>query len=152
MKKFINRWLLGFPLGLAIGQVISIITSLVVGKGIYIFVVPEFAAYFSNELNAVIAQTLLCGILGANFAAASALFEIESWSFTKMTIVHFIVVTLTMFPIAYISGWIGNRLIDYIIYIGIFILIYIIIWISIYFYWKNKVGEINSKLQKSKHN
>ena len=79
-KKMIQRGLLGFPLGIAIGFVITVIISMCIGDGSFYPVTPELIDTMKNELNAVILQTILCGILGTGFAMASVIWEIDSWS------------------------------------------------------------------------
>ena len=64
-KKIINRGLLGFPLGIAIGYIVSILVSLCAGDGMFHFAKPELVEKVGSELNAVILQTVLSGILGA---------------------------------------------------------------------------------------
>ena len=61
-KKMIQRGLLGFPLGIAIGFVITVIISMCIGDGSFYPVTPELIDTMKNELNAVILQTILCGI------------------------------------------------------------------------------------------
>ena len=75
-KKMIQRGLLGFPLGIAIGFVITVIISMCIGDGSFYPVNPELIDTMKNELNAVILQTILCGILGTGFAMASVIWEI----------------------------------------------------------------------------
>ena len=58
-----KRGALSFPIGLGLSQLVNIIISLSMGHGAYISVMPDFAALFSNELTAVIAQALLTGLL-----------------------------------------------------------------------------------------
>ena len=62
-KKMIQRGLLGFPLGIAIGFVITVIISMCIGDGSFYPVTPELIDTMKNELNAVILQTILCGII-----------------------------------------------------------------------------------------
>ena len=59
-KKMIQRGLLGFPLGIAIGFVITVIISMCIGDGSFYPVTPELIDTMKNELNAVILQTILC--------------------------------------------------------------------------------------------
>ena len=57
-KKMIQRGLLGFPLGIAIGFVITVIISMCIGDGSFYPVNPELIDTMKNELNAVILQTI----------------------------------------------------------------------------------------------
>ena len=104
-KKMIQRGLLGFPLGIAIGFVITVIISMCIGDGSFYPVTPELIDTMKNELNAVILQTILCGILGTGFAMASVIWEIDSWSLAKQSGIYFAIVCVTLFPIAYITNW-----------------------------------------------
>ena len=50
-KKMIQRGLLGFPLGIAIGFVITVIISMCIGDGSFYPVNPELIDTMKNELN-----------------------------------------------------------------------------------------------------
>lgn len=62
-KQILSRGLVGFPVGIAIGFVITLIISAYIGDGSYYPVTPELIGSMGNELNAVILQTVLCGII-----------------------------------------------------------------------------------------
>lgn len=81
----ILRGLLGFPLGIAIGYVITIIISLIWAHGYYSPVIPDLIDYVGSEIYAVILQTFLCGVMGSGFAMASMIWEHEEWSIAKQT-------------------------------------------------------------------
>ena len=49
-KKMIQRGLLGFPLGIAIGFVITVIISMCIGDGSFYPVTPELIDTMKNEL------------------------------------------------------------------------------------------------------
>ena len=57
-KKIISRGVAGFPIGIAIGFVITVIISVCVGDGLFYPVTPELIVTAGNELNAVILQTV----------------------------------------------------------------------------------------------
>ena len=76
-KQIIKRGLFGFPVGIAIGFVITIIISVCVRDGNFYPVTPELIETMGNEVNAVILQTVLCGIMGTGFAMASVIWELE---------------------------------------------------------------------------
>ena len=78
-KKIVLRSMLGFPLGLALGYLITILISLIYADGSYSPCMPELAVIMGNEINAVLLQALLCGILGSGFGACSVIWEIETW-------------------------------------------------------------------------
>ena len=137
-KKMIQRGLLGFPLGIAIGFVITVIISMCIGDGSFYPVNPELIDTMKNELNAVILQTILCGI-----------WEIDSWSLAKQSGIYFSIACVTMFPIAYITNWMKHNAIGILSYVGIFVAIFVITWLVQYFVWKRKVKRMNDGVRKS---
>ena len=58
-KKIVLRSLLGFPLGLAMGYMITIIISLVFADGSYFPCVPELITTMGSEIHAVLLQAFL---------------------------------------------------------------------------------------------
>lgn len=149
-RTLIYRILLGFPLGVFIGYAITIILSLVYADGYYSPCVPSLSETFGNQINAVLFQAVLCGILGASFAAASLIWEKESWSMLKQTSIYFIVTSLSMMPVAYFTHWMEHSLAGFLIYYLIFIAIFIVMWVVQYFIWRNKIKSLNHKLKQSK--
>ena len=146
-KKVIQRGLLGFPLGIAIGYVITIIISAIWANGYYSPVTPELEKTMGTEINAVIFQALLCGILGAGFAMASVIWEIETWSIAKQSGIHFAIISAIMLPIAYIANWMQHTLIGFLSYFGIFAAIFIFVWLFQYLGWKSKIKRINESVK-----
>lgn len=146
-KKLLLRGLLGFPLGITIGYIITIVTSLIFAKGYYSPCVPDLVNQMGTEIGAVILQATLCGLLGFTFAASSIIWEIESWSMAKQTGIYFLITSLVMFPIAYVTSWMEHSLLGVISYFSVFILIFIIMWITQYFVWRIKIKTINKKIK-----
>lgn len=143
-NKIIKRGLLGFPLGIAIGFVITLIISAFIGDGSFYPATPRFIETVGSELAAVVLQTVLCGILGAGFAAASVIWEIDSWSLAKQSGIYFLVISVIMLPIAYLSGWMEHSLFGFLSYAGIFVGIFVAVWLSQYLAWKCKIKKMNS--------
>lgn len=148
LKKVLLRCLFGAPIGLAIGTVITIIISLVVGDGTYYAVVPELIADCGSEINAVVFQSVLSLIYGAAWAGASVIWENERWSILKQTVIHLIICSAATFPIAYFARWMPHNANGVLLYFGIFVVIYIVIWLSQYSSMKKKVQQINERLNK----
>jgi hypothetical protein len=146
LRKTLSRGALGFPLGICIGYVITIAISVVMATGEYSPCVPALAAELGSELAAVVFQAILCGILGAAFAAASVIWEMERWSLAKQTGIYFLVVATVMFPIAYFAGWMERTLGGFLAYFGIFVAIFVIVWIIQYLVWKTKIKRMNQSV------
>lgn len=149
-KKIIARSAIGFPLGIAMGYLITIVISLIWAKGYYSPCIPQLAEVMGNEINAVVLQAILCGILGAGFGGASAIWEIENWSLVKQTGVYFAVISVIMMPIAYFTYWMKHSVTGFLSYFGIFTLIFVIIWIVQFIAGKRNVNKMNEGLFKIK--
>ncbi len=145
-RKFILRALLGLPLGIAIGFVITLLISVCIGDGTFYPVTPELIKATGSELSAVILQTALCAIMGAGYAAASVIWEIDAWSLTKQSGIYFLIISIITLPIAYIANWTKHTLVGVLSYAGIFSAIFVAVWIIQYLLWKRKIKKINARI------
>lgn len=148
-KKVIARTLLGFPLGVFIGYTITILISLINGTGAYLPAVPQLALQMGSQLGAVVLQYALAGVLGAACAGGSCVWEMPDWSLLKQTIVHFLILTTSMFPIAWFTWWMPHTVAGALLYIGIFVALYLIIFAIMYFFWKSKIKRMNNCIRES---
>ena len=151
-KKIIKRGLFGIPPGITMGYFITILISLGGKTGYYTPCVPELIAIMGNEINAVILQTVFCGILGAGFAASSAVWEMDSWSIVKQTGIYFAIISVIMLPIAYFAYWMEHSVVGFLIYFGIFTLCFVIIWVIQFGIGRYNVRKMNEKLFQTKDN
>ncbi len=147
-KQVILRALLGFPIGIAIGYIITIIISLIFAQGYYSPCVPDLVETMGSEIGAVILQSILCGLLGSSFAATSVIWEIDKLSIAKQTGVYFLINSVVMMPIAYFTNWMEHSLVGFIMYFSIFIAIFFVVWIVQYFIWKDKIRKMNLKINR----
>ena len=145
-KKMILRGLFGLPVGIAIGFVITLLISICIGDGSFYPVMPELIQTAGNELNAVILQTILCAVLGAGFAMASVIWEMDSWSLAKQSGVYFLVISLVMLPIAYFANWMKHSIAGVLSYVGIFVVIFAAVWLSQYLLWKRRIKKMNARI------
>ena len=147
-KKILMRGLFGLPTGIAIGFVITLIISICIGNGSFYPVTPELIDATGNELNAVILQTVLCAIMGAGFAAASIVWELDSWSLAKQSGIYFMIISVIMLPIAYFTNWMKHTVLGVISYVAIFVAIFVVVWLSQYLLWKRKIKQMNTLVNK----
>ena len=147
-KKIIMRGLFGLPTGIAIGFVITLIISACIGNGSFYPVTPELIDTMGNELNAVILQTVLCAIMGVGFAAASVIWELDSWSLAKQSGVYFMIISVVMLPIAYVTNWMKHTILGVLSYLAIFAAIFVVVWLSQYLLWKRKIKKMNALVSK----
>ncbi|MCI8326450.1 MAG: DUF3021 domain-containing protein [Lachnospiraceae bacterium] len=145
--KALLRGILGVPIGIALGYVIAIAFSFFKGEGGYMPCVPELIERAGNEINAVILQTVLSGLLGAAFAAGSIIWELDDWSIVKQTGVYFLISSIAMMPISYVTYWMEHSVAGFLSYFGIFAAIFAVIWLVEYLVFKNMINKINTKLK-----
>lgn len=151
LKKVLFRIFTGFPIGIAIGYLITIAVSAVYADGFYSPCVPELIEAAGSEINAVMLQAALCGILGAGFGGISLIWENEKMSILKQTGLYFLAASLIMLPVAYFTRWMERSLGGFLSYFGIFTLIFIIIWVIQFAVLKHNVNKINMSLGKHKN-
>ena len=96
-----------------------------------------------SESAAAALHAALSGLLGASFAAASVIWEMEDWGIAKQTGLYFLVTAITMLPIAYFTHWMPHSLVGFLMYFGVFVAIFIVIWAIQYFIWRSKIMRIN---------
>lgn len=149
-KKMIRRGLLGFPLGIAIGYVITIGLSLAFADGFYSPCVPDLILAVGNEILAVILQAFLCGLLGSAFGAASLIWEVEAWSILKQTGIYFLVISAVMIPVAYCACWMEHSIKGFLSYSAIFTVIFVTVWLAQWIAGRNNIRKINETLHKTK--
>lgn len=151
-KQAFLRGLLGFPLGIAIGYIITIFISIGLGKGYYSPCIPGLVDAMGSEINAVILQTVLSGLLGSSFAACSVIWEIDDWSIAKQTFIYFMITAFVMMPVAYVANWMEHSFVGFLIYFGIFTAIFVVLWMVQYLFWRNKVKKINAEVDGKRQN
>lgn len=144
------RGILGVPIGITIGYLITIFISLALADGYYSPCVPELAEELGSEIYAVLLQTVLCALLGIVFGAASVIWEIDTWSLMKQSGIYFLVISLGMLPAAYLARWMEHTVKGFLIYFGIFLGIAVGIWIVQYLFWRGKIRQMREKMEKQK--
>lgn len=150
-KKIIIRGINGFPIGIAIGFLISLLISAIIGDGNFYPVNPLLMDKMQNEIQAVALQTLMCGILGSVSSMLSVVWNIDNWSIARQNGVYFALLSLINLPIAYIMNWMEHSAWGFIMYFGIFCTIYIVIWLANYFIYKKKIKMINKKVREKQN-
>ena len=153
-KQALLRAIYFFPVGILIGYIITIISSFIYGNGHYIPCSPNFIKMIGNEINAIILQSILCGIIGSSFGSFSIIFDIEKWSLLKQTIVYFIITLIIMMYISYFAHWIEHSLKGILMQFISFTIFFIIFWTIQFLIYKNNINKINKNIEihKSKSN
>lgn len=144
MKKALLRGLLGIPIGVFISTTIALVISLFYGE--FSPTSLQLIQETGSELNATIIQYLLSCLLGFACAAASAIFEIDSWSITKQTFTHFVILSVIFFPVSIFSKWVAFDFISIAKYFALWFFLYVAIWIAQYIFWKFKTKDLNKMI------
>lgn len=147
-KKNIKNHLASFNIGISIGYIITILYSIKINDGYFHPVTLELTELAGNEINAVILQTFLCGVMGIGFSFASLIWQIDSWSISKQSGIYFLIAAAIMLPISYFANWMPHTTTGILSYIGIFIAIFVVVWIIQYLIWKTRINKINNKIKK----
>lgn len=146
-KKLLFRSLLGAPIGVLVSLIVTIIISLCTGHGEYYPAPHELMDWCGSEVTAVIVQLVCSLAVGAIGGGSSVIWDMEKWSLTKQTLIHFAVLVIGFVPVSYVLNWMPHYLYGALGYIGAFIAVYLIMWISIYFSVKAKIKKMNKRLQ-----
>ena len=141
-KKLISRALHGFGVTVSVCLLVQLIIAQSAGSG----VTPAFGIHFRNEAAAALAQLGLTGIVGAAFACAAEIFEIERWGFLRQGIVHFLVTAAVWMPIAYIC-WMPESRVGIWLAIGGWTLTYAVNWMVQYLIYRHRIAELNRSIE-----
>lgn len=146
-KKLLFRSLLGAPIGVLVSLIVTVIISLCTGHGEYYSAPHELTDWCGSEITAVIVQLVCSLAVGAIGGGSSVIWDMEKWSLTKQTLIHFAVLVIGFVPVSYVLNWMPHYLYGALGYIGAFISVYLIMWISVYFSVKAKIKKMNKRLQ-----
>ena len=146
MKEFIKRAIMGFVYGVFIGQTILILESLAGGNGNFYPVSAYLVQHSSSQMAAVIIQYFLTGIIGISFATTTLIFEIDKWSITAQTALHFVITFAVMLFAGFVCGWFPHKVSGVLVWFVVFVVIYVIMWISFSLYFRRQTKKINEAL------
>lgn len=149
-KKIIARALLGAPVGISIGYIITIAVAFFSETGEINPCMPVFSAMFEKEAAAAAVQLLICAFIGAVFAGASVIWEIDSWNIARQSCSYFAVISAVYLPAAYITGWMEHSFAGFFKYAGIFAGVFILVWTAQYLFIRRRIRKVSEKI-KSRH-
>ncbi|HEM2792704.1 DUF3021 domain-containing protein [Streptococcus suis] len=146
MKKYI----LSASLGIAIGTIISIITSAVFGQGTYLPLNPfsTMGAYYLSNFNQVTVMLICVAIwaaIGILFQLADKIFE-QDWSLLRMTATHFGITVLGFTPLGILAGWFPVKLGALLFFWFICVLIYALLFFLNHRKMERQIKDINGRL------
>lgn len=138
-SRMIRRIILGFLLGTAIGNLIawffgSYVSSMLVAR-------------MGSVPAAILVQSLVSGLYGSFALTGTLFYDVEQWSLTRSSVMHFLVIAVLYVPTAMFLGW-ANSATEILIVEGILLVAYFIIWLVIYLRYKKEVRSLNEMLNK----
>ena len=143
---------LGFALGIIVDVIIHALFNAGGVDGVTgYFCAKAFVEYIGDPSRAIIIEILVVGFMGLIDMGSSVVYELESWSALKATVVHYITVMVVYYPIAFYLRWLspGDTFVNICFFVALTVA-YIIIWVVQYLRSKSGVREINRELDKLK--
>lgn len=144
-KEILTRIIGGFVIGVILGQIVQFFVSMGIGQGQYVWVVPEFRTYFTNEMSAIISQNLLTGVIGITFALAALIFDMARLGMLKQYLVHFFITAMIWIPIVTLL-WMPKTMANVGSLVASFLGTYIVTWVLQYRFSQRDIEKINAIL------
>lgn len=108
-----------------------LVTKALLRGGIPLIIMEGIALllYFQGEYSDA-KGTFIASLIAFFVGAATVIYNIDHWSFTKRSIVHFSIMLVTVYPILLLSGWFTiSSIQDAFKILLFFILVGIVIWL-----------------------
>ena len=146
MMAIVKRAAIGFLVGMAVGDVIAFACATASGASSP-FVSEALLARAGNEVDALLMQTVLSGVIGAIDFAAVGLYDLESWGLLKTAVVHYLICVAAFVPVALFLGWIDFDAVALGVTASALAVGYAVIWAIMYARYKVEVNELNELLE-----
>ena len=148
-KQVLKLALTGFILGMAIGNIIAIITSFMTQGEALIFA-PSLQEKVGSAAMALTLQTLLSGVLGSAGFGGVALYKSKKLGLLAATGIHFVLCMAAYYPIAFFLEWIKPVFSDIITWFFIEAAAFFAIWLTMYIRYRIEIRQLNELLNKEK--
>lgn len=142
LKKTILRALIGFLIGIVIGNLIAILKGAFDTGGVTFASQRLLEIAGGNGILAVLLQSLFSGLYGAACFAGMSFYEAERMPLAAATALHCALIVFLFVPIALLLGWVGGIL-EILIIAVIQLVVFFIIWLILWAVYKKQVRELN---------
>ncbi len=142
LKKTLKSALIGFLLGIVIGNVIAILTGSSDTGGVTFASSKLLDIAGGNGVVAMLLQSLFSGLYGAACFAGMSFYEVERLPLAVATALHCALIVLLFIPISYLLGWVGG-IVETLIIAAIQAAAFFVIWLILYSVYKKQVRELN---------
>lgn len=79
--------------------------------------------------NYSVQSTFLTGLIITAVAATSVIYDVKGWSLTKQSLIHFLIMLITVYPCLVLSNWFPNKtIIDLAKIFALFLVVGIVLW------------------------
>lgn len=142
LKKTLKSALIGFLLGIVIGNVIAILTGNSDTGGVTFASQKLLDIAGGNGVVAMLLQSFFSGLYGAACFAGMSFYEVERLPLAVATALHCALIVLLFIPISYLLGWVGG-IVETLIIAAIQAAAFFVIWLILYSVYKKQVRELN---------
>ena len=147
-KNRIKRILIGFVIGMAIGDLITFLNAYFSGSSVLFG--SDMISKYGSETNAFLVHTLLSGIHGAICFAGTCFYEIEDWGLLKATVLHCFLINASFLIIGLYLNWIPANTVVILISCLVITGIFFIIWLIMASRYRKEVKKLNDLLREKK--
>ncbi len=145
IRRLFRLSVFGFIMGMAIGNLIAIISSTLIGGQTLVFS-DSLLAKAGSPAAALTIQTLLSGLLGAVAMGGVIFYDIDRLPMLWTCIIHYTTIIAAYLPIALSLGWLEPAAKPVLIMLLLQAAAYAIIWVIMYVRYRVKVRELNEML------
>ena len=145
-KEILKRAVIGFVLGMAVGNLIAFFYADKSADPVVI-VTPLLSRRTGSVTAALIIQTILSGLMGAVSFAGTIFYDFEDWGMTKTMVMHYLLIILIYFPVAFWCGWIDPEWKEILIRAVIMAFEYLVIWLIMYIRYRIQTKELNRMME-----
>ena len=76
-----------------------------------------------------VTSTFITGLIITAVATTSVIYDVKGWSLINQSLVHFLIMLITVYPCLVFSNWFPNKtIIDLVKIFGLFLLVGIVLW------------------------
>ena len=126
-KKILIRSIIGFLLGMVLGNLIMIFLS----GGTFPWAPDTLILRFGSIQKVMILQTLFSGLMGAIAMGGSVVYEMDDWSLFSVTGIHYLLTMGSFLVISSVMDWCSDAK-TYLVIIVLMTVAYVLVWLIMY--------------------
>lgn len=141
-KRLLIRSLLGFVVGAAAVHIFTPAISYFV-FGEWALCAPELSDAL-GQTGAIILQTALGALFGMVALGGMCVYDVESWSLLRASLVHCLMVLVSYLITGLILRWFSADPVSILTIAGMILAVYTVIWLIMYAAWKMEMRKMNA--------